>query len=170
MVTLVLTAIGDDRAGLVRSLADVVADHGGNWEQSQMTELAGKFAGIVLVTVPEESVGALTAALDALHGVLDVHAEVGSDHPAVTDRFVVEVLGNDRPGIVRDVTRVLAEAGASIDSLVTDTRDAPMAGGLLFEARAMIHLPAGSNPDVVRSGLETLAQELMVDVDLAPVT
>ena len=50
MATLVLTLIGDDRAGLVNAVAEVVARHGGNWERSQMAELAGKFAGIVLVT------------------------------------------------------------------------------------------------------------------------
>ena len=63
MATLVLTLIGDDRAGLVNAVAEVVARHGGNWERSQMAELAGKFAGIVLVTVPDDSVDALVSAV-----------------------------------------------------------------------------------------------------------
>ncbi len=52
MTPLVLTLIGDDRAGLVSAVAGAVSEHGGNWDRSQMAELAGKFAGIVLVTIP----------------------------------------------------------------------------------------------------------------------
>lgn len=170
MATLVLTAIGDDRAGLVSALADVIAEHGGNWEQSQMSELAGKFAGIVLVSVADDRADELMAALGGLTSVLDVAVEVGQSHAPPPRRFLVEVLGNDRPGIVREVTGVLAAAGASIDRFETTTRDAPMAGGTLFEATVTVHLPADADPEAVRASLETLAQELMVDVDLEPAT
>ncbi len=78
MATLVLTVIGDDRAGLVNAVAQVVAGHGGNWERSQMAELAGKFAGIVLVTVPDNGVDELVAALEPLPGMLDIMAQPGS--------------------------------------------------------------------------------------------
>ena len=61
----VLTVIGDDRVGLVEALADTVSSHGGNWEHSQMAELAGKFAGIVVVTVPADRATDLTGALRA---------------------------------------------------------------------------------------------------------
>ena len=77
MPTLVLTVIGDDRVGLVEALAHTVSSHGGNWEHSQMAELAGKFAGIVVVTVPAEHATDLTGALRALDGLLEVSA-----HPA----------------------------------------------------------------------------------------
>ena len=63
MATLGLTAIGDDHAGLVRVLSGVIADHNGNWETSRMAHLAGKFAGIVMVTVPDDHVAALIADL-----------------------------------------------------------------------------------------------------------
>ena len=67
MATLVLTVIGDDRAGLVNALADVVTAHGGNWERSQLAELAGKFAGIVQVSVADERADELAAALEPHH-------------------------------------------------------------------------------------------------------
>jgi glycine cleavage system regulatory protein len=166
MATLVLTAIGDDRAGLVSALADVVADHGGNWERSQMAELAGKFAGIVLVTVPDADADALVTALDALDGVLDVHAHRGSVERPSSRRVALGLMGTDRPGIVRELSGVLARHGVSIDQLITTTREAPMAGGMLFEADATLELPAALTIEALRASLEALAGEFMVDIDL----
>lgn len=166
MATFVLTAIGDDRAGLVNALADVIADHDGNWERSQMAELAGKFAGIVMVTVPDANADGLLAALDSLDGVLDVHAQRGGDEQPESTRVALELMGTDRPGIVREITAVLARHGVSIDQLITATREAPMAGGMLFEADAVLDVPAGVTAASLREALESVAGELMVDIDL----
>ena len=164
MASLVLTAIGDDRAGLVSALADVVADHGGNWERSQMAELAGKFAGIVLVTVPDDRVDELVASLEPLAGVLDVHAHLGGEEVTDAQRFALHLLGNDRPGIVRELSTVLWSHGVSIDQLTTLTREAPMAGGILFEAEAVLEAPASVAAPDLRAALEQLAHELMVEI------
>ena len=170
--TLVLSVIGDDRAGLVKALADVIAAHDGNWERSHLSELAGKFAGIVVVTVPADREEALRAALEPLQGLLDVsvHSGVeaadGSDAPRREVR--VELLGNDRPGIVGAVSGVLAKHGLSVAELETGTRDAPMAGGTLFEASALVTVPADADLDALQGDLEELASEIMVDVSLQP--
>jgi glycine cleavage system regulatory protein len=170
MATLVLTVIGDDRAGLVNAVAEVVARHGGNWERSQMAELAGKFAGIVLVTVPDTSVDALVGALEPLHGMLEIHAQTGAVELDVIEpgaqRFVLDLIGTDRAGIVREITDVLAAHSVNIDTLRTETRDAPMSGGRLFEASAVLEVPAAADLGALRVALEKLANELMVDIAL----
>jgi glycine cleavage system regulatory protein len=169
MATLVLTAVGDDRPGLVNALSDLVADHGGNWERSQMAELAGTFAGIVLVTVPDDRAEELEAALDRLRqdGLLDVRATRAPATPSpAAVALQLDLVGSDRPGIVREISRALASCGASIDELSTSTRDAPMAGGTLFEAHATLHLPAGVDPDELQAALEAVADELLVDLAL----
>jgi len=166
MATFVLTAIGDDRAGLVSMLADVVVEHGGNWERSQMAELAGQFAGIVLITVPDARADGFVQALDALGGVLDVRAHRGDDTRAASQRVTLALVGTDRAGIVRELSAVLARHGVSIEQLVTATREAPMAGGMLFEAEAVLELPEGLTLDALRHALESIAGELMVDIDL----
>jgi glycine cleavage system regulatory protein len=168
MATLVLTVIGDDRSGLVNAVAEVVARHGGNWEQSQMAELAGKFAGIVLVTVPEASADELIAALQPLTGMLDITARVGDAAVTVPEpqRFVLDLVGADRPGIVRQITEVLAAHGVNIDRLRTEARDAPMSGGRLFEAHAQLEMSATTDLGALRVALERLADELMVDIEL----
>jgi glycine cleavage system regulatory protein len=177
MARLVLTVIGDDRAGLVSALADVVSAHDGNWEQSQMTELAGKFAGIVVVAVPDARRDELGTALRALDGFLEVAAHPGADTAAdasagagagaaPTRRLTLDLLGNDRPGIVREVSSVLSRHHLSIETITTGTREAPMAGGLLFEAHVVVDVPAATDLADLRADLERLATELLVDLDL----
>ncbi len=166
MATLVLTVIGDDRAGLVNALADVVTEHGGNWERSQMAELAGKFAGVVVVTVADDRADELIASLEPLHGMLDVMVQSGIPEPHGSKRLVLELMGTDRPGIVREISQVLAAHDVSIEELTTSTREAPMAGGVLFEANAVLEVPLGTTRDTLRTALEAVANELMVEIEL----
>ena len=170
MTPLVLTLIGDDRAGLVNAVAEAVTSHGGNWERSQMAELAGKFAGIVLVGIPGDRVDAFVGALEPLHGLLDVTVQrAGTEaHHGGSQRLRLDLLGQDRAGIVNEISAVLAEHDVNIESLTTDTREAPMAGGLLFEAHAELDLPRSTDAESLRAALEELAHELMVDIDLDP--
>ncbi|MFZ2482419.1 MAG: ACT domain-containing protein [Propioniciclava sp.] len=164
MSILVITVIGTDRAGLVSALAGVVADHEGNWTRSQLAELAGAFAGIVVVEVPDARVAAFTAAALAIDG-LEVVVQGGQEAATPTARQVtLEVLGNDRPGIVKEISRVVARHGLSILELTTDTREAPMTGGRLFEARLTVEVNDPSDLDAVRADLERIAAELMVDL------
>lgn len=168
MAKLVLTAIGDDRPGLVSALAGAVAAREGNWLESQMARLAGKFAGIVLVDVPEGAVESLVADVEGL-GVLDVAIRriEGAPAEAPGDPVVLHLLGHDHPGIVHQVSQVLADKGVSIDELHTAAFEAPMAGGQLFEADAIVRLPVGMDIDELRDALEALALELMVDLELS---
>jgi glycine cleavage system regulatory protein len=166
MASLVLTAIGDDRAGLVSALAEVIIEHGGNWEQSRMAELAGKFAGIVQITVPDARADQLVAALEPLGGVLDINVQIGTDEPPTVARVTLDLVGTDRPGIVHEISHVLAGHGVSIEQLTTGTSHAPMAGGMLFEARAVLELPAELDRRALQSALESVANELMVDLDI----
>ncbi|GAA2471447.1 glycine cleavage system protein R [Terrabacter carboxydivorans] len=173
MPRLVLTVIGDDRAGLVSALADVVTAHDGNWEDSQLAELAGKFAGIVVVGVPAERVESLTSALRELDGLLEVTSHPGAEgvggvaDDADAQRLTVDLLGNDSPGIVREVSSVLNRHDLSIETMTTETREAPMAGGLLFEAHVVVRVPGGSDTAALRADLERLATELLVDIAVA---
>lgn len=168
MKDLVLTLIGPDRPGLVESLAKRVADHGGNWLESRMARLAGQFAGILRVEVPPDRVDALRAALAELESQgLRVVAESGAS--AADDELramELELLGQDHPGIVRKVSEVLLGHDVNIEELTTDSVSAPMAGGQLFRARARLNVPAGTDSERLRHDLETIADDLMVDLRL----
>ncbi|PWH05612.1 transcriptional regulator [Brachybacterium endophyticum] len=182
MTQLVLTAIGEDREGLVSALSRVVEDQGGNWLDSQFAQLAGTFAGIVLVEIPEERATALEASVAELLAEVGWSIEVtrapegGSAHGAIpgeaaspsAEPLRVRLVGQDRPGMVRQISRALAEQGVSIDSFRSWTTDTPEGGGVLFEAEALVRVPESLGEDAVRDALEPLANELMVDLDLEP--
>lgn len=169
MAHLVLTVVGDDRVGLVGALAEKVAEAGGNWEQSELAELAGAFAGIVLVSVPDDHVEALTGSLRALDGLLNVTAHSGAAPISAREgrTLAFTVLGNDRPGIVRDVTAAITAHALSIDAFRSRTLDAPMAGGTLFEATVEVSLPDDTGVAAITRALEDLAGEIQVDLTVA---
>jgi glycine cleavage system regulatory protein len=166
--SLVLTAIGDDRPGLVEAIARTVAEHGGNWVESRMSRLGGKFAGILLVDVGTDHRDALVRALQGLsHQGLRVQVEPSTKHtPPSTKPVRLELLGQDRPGIVRDVSRALSQRGVNVERLNTECISAPMSGEMLFKASAELQLPAGVKLAELRASLETIANELMVDIVL----
>ncbi len=169
MATFILTVIGDDRPGLVSALSAPIKAHGASWERSQMSRLAGKFAGIVLVTVADGKLDALVADLAALSAQgLQVAVE-RTDVPVEREsqRLHLELLGADHPGIVAEISASLAARNVSIEELSTDVRDAPMAGGTLFEARAVLNAPPATSTDALRKMLEGLAHELMVEIRLS---
>jgi len=169
-VPLVMTVIGRDRPGLVDLVAGLVAGHGGNWLESRMAHLAGKFAGILRVEVPADRMEPLLRALARLEeGGLRIVAEPSAPAPAPASPQALELdlVGTDRPGIVREISRALVDHGVNIEELVTDRTAAPMSGELLFRARARVQVPAGADRAALRARLERLASDLMVEVRLA---
>ena len=170
MATFVLTVLGDDRPGLVSALSAPISAHGASWERSQLSRLAGKFAGIVLVSVADDRLDALVADLQAVEGQ-GLHLLVErTDEPAErpSQRLSLELLGADHPGIVAEISAALAARDVSIEELETDVRDAPMAGGTIFEARAVLVAPPSATTEELSAILEGLADELMVDITLSP--
>jgi glycine cleavage system regulatory protein len=169
MATFVLTVLGDDRPGLVSAISAPIKAHGASWERSQLSQLAGKFAGIVLVSVANKRFDALSADLLALkdEGLQVVLERTDDPDERESLRLNLELLGDDHPGIVAEISSSLAARGISFDELSTDVRDAPMAGGTIFEASAVLSVPPTTSIEQLRSMLEGLANELMVEITLS---
>ncbi len=166
---LILTAIGKDRPGLVSALSEEIATHGGNWLESRMARLAGEFAGIVRVSVPAANAEALVAALRGLEARgLRVTVERGAgEMPAGVRRaFKLALMGQDHPGIIRDVTHALAAQGVNIEELTTEIESGSMSGTALFRASARLSAPAQVKAAELRESLERLAGDLMVEIAL----
>ncbi|PWV63535.1 glycine cleavage system protein R [Plasticicumulans acidivorans] len=168
--SLVLTVIGPDRPGLVEAVAAVVAAHGANWEESRMAHLAGQFAGMLRVTVAQPQRAELEAALQQLagSGLTVTVARAEQQAAEVPPRFLkLHLIGQDRPGIVREIADALARRDVSIEQLDTRCVSASMSGETLFEAEAVLAVPAGLGLSELQLALEALANELMVDLNLA---
>ena len=169
MTDLVLTLIGPDRPGLVEAVAEIVAAHGGNWLESRMARLAGQFAGILRVEVPKDKADAALAALAGLEPRgLKVAGEPSAEgsSPSGGRTLDLELVGLDRPGIVREISQLLANSGANVEELSTDRSSAPMSGEMLFVAKARVRLPSSGDLAALRAALERLASDLAVEIRL----
>src|SRR5262245_4319298 len=116
--SLVLTLLGPDRPGLVEAMAALIARHGGNWLESSMASLAGEFAGILRVEVDEESAAELESALRSLEADQGLAILVKGGHsiePPAGRLLALELVGTDRPGIVREVSQALAAKGVNVE-------------------------------------------------------
>ena len=169
-VSLVLTVIGDDRPGLVEQLATAISSHHGNWLESSMSQLSGKFAGIVCISVADAQLEPLKAALAALPG-LRITAEAGattptSATPRANRRLKLSLVGHDRIGIVREVSQVLARHAINVEDLSTHTASAPMSAAILFHATAELTATAGLDAHALTADLEQISNDLMVDITL----
>ena len=170
--SVILTVVGSDRPGLTRAIADAVFAAGGNWLESHLSRLGGKYVGSVLVELSEDRLGELEAAARAIDAVglkVDLVATAGAPERAGRP-LGIEIVGQDRPGIVREVTTVLAGLDVNIEDFATAIEGSAWSGAPLFRAKAKLLIPAELSTDQVREALERISGEIMVDFSVKPET
>ena len=169
MTSIVLTVIGQDKPGLVSAISQKITAGGGNWLDSRMASLGGKFAGLLLVSVPQAKAEALIASLQGLEQQgLRLVIEQGSSETAAGGRALkLALTGLDRPGIVRDISDALARQKVNIEEMETAFFSGSFSGEDMFELRATLRIPEGLTDAVLRQAIENLANNLMVDISLA---
>lgn len=171
MTTLILSVIGSDRPGLTRSLAAAVLSAGGNWLESRLSRLGGLYVGSVLVEIDAARAEDLRAAVRAVDAEgLEVRIAPASETvpEAGGERVRLDLVGQDRPGIVHQVTAVLSGLEANIEAFHTALDIEPHSGGRLFRMDARLQLPPGLAAADVQSALEDISAEIMVDIALTP--
>ncbi len=169
MTSLILTIIGPDKPGLVERLSNTIAEHDGNWLESALSRLGGKFAGILVISVPDDKTSGLTDALLALQkSGLKIIAEIADEQerPSTLQSFKLELIGHDKPGIVREISQALAKRQINVENLTTELVSGSMSAELLFKAEAHLLAPDSLDFDDLQSAIEAIASDLMVDITL----
>lgn len=165
MKPIVITMVGKDRAGFVDTIAKQIYAHDGNWLASNFAQMAGQFAGFVEVHVPQEKHDDLIQSLDALDGINVQSVSALEEHDAKSsDSLVIDVMGNDKQGIVQEITTVLHQFNLNIKSMDSCCESAPNWGSLMFKASIVIDVPEGFDTDNVLEALENVANDLVVDI------
>ena len=165
--SIVLTVMAKDRPGIVQSISSTLAKHGGSWTQSSMSSLAGQFAGILLVSVPG---GDAEACIEALKGLraegLHVVVHQSDVVPADVKRneYRLDLVGNDRLGIIHDITKLLTRYDINVKDLDTVVESAAMGGGEVFRAKVMLVVPSSTDMETLKDEIEAMANDLMVDI------
>ena len=161
----ILSASGSDRPGLTRALAEAVLAAGGNWLESHLSRLGGKYVGAVLVEIEEDELPGFEQAIRGVDALgLKVSLVPAGEEPQASGAILsLELVGQDRPGIVREVTSVLAGLDVNIEDFATRIENGAWSGERLFRASARLSIPAGVTSDQVQSALEAISGEIMVD-------
>ncbi|MFZ1325082.1 MAG: ACT domain-containing protein [Candidatus Contendobacter sp.] len=168
MTSIVLTVIGEDKPGLVSAISQTITASGGNWLDSRMASLGGKFAGLLLVSAPQAKAEALIASLQGLeqHGLRLVIERGAADATTTGRPLKLELTGQDRPGIVRDISDTLARQKVNIEEMETAFFSGSFSGEDMFEMRATLRVPNELTDTALREAIEKLANNLMVDISL----
>lgn len=160
----ILTVLANDKPGIAERLSQKIEKYQGNWLESRMATMAGKFAGIIRVEIEEEHVPELQKGLQTLRDEgLAIQFELGETPEDPVNVHTVEVVGNDRPGIIREVTEALTPIGVNVIDLQTEIEPAQMSGGNLFKAKIKYTIKESQPDSIVTEALEALSPDLMVD-------
>ncbi len=163
---LLISVFGQDKPGLVKQISDVVKVNGGNWLESRLSQLGGRFAGLVLAEFDVAQLEAARAGLSQLsNDELSITVESSKSQTA-TSVIQLTLVGNDKPGIVYEITESLNAINANVEQFNSEVTAAPMSGGNLFSASITVSLPDGVTLGDVRRTLEQVANDLMVDLDI----
>ena len=169
--SLIITVIATDRPGLVNEISEVLRSHNANWMESRMIRLAGQFSGLLQLSVANDHIAALTKSLQDMQ-TDDLHIQIkknGDNEAAITNAapLKLEILGQDRPGIVEDITRKLATLGVNIEEMLSEQRVASMSNEILFFAELSLHVPEGVQIEEIQDTLEAMSDQLMVDLNFS---
>lgn len=174
----IVTFIGDDRPGLVEQLSSVIERNGGNWRESRLAQLGGKFAGLILVSLPAAGGPALEAELGALaaSGISvrvtpsddDANVGIGEGKRSASPgrNITLTVIGPDRRGIVREISHILAERRINVLEMDSEVRSAPMSAEMIFSAHIDAWIPQATNLDALRDTLDEIADTMTLEIDL----
>lgn len=166
MKPMIFTLVGQDKPGLISDLAKTVYTMGGNWLGSNFSHMAGHFAGFVQIDLPLDKHQILIELLSQ-HPDLKIHLLSGvTEEPAEPQQSVqIEITGNDKTGIVQELTHILDQFNLNIIKFDSCLETAPNWGGSLFKAKAMITVAADFDFEKLQESLESIANDLMVDIE-----
>lgn len=166
----IITFISDDRPGLVETIANTVRKCDGNWQESRLSQLGGKFAGLILVSVPQSGAAALVQALSDLNQG-DISVSVTETAKKTTSPDVrtvsLSIIGPDRSGIVQEVSRALAGHRINVIEMDSKVSSAPMSAEMLFEARISASVPEILDVEQLRDSLDSIADQMTLEIEMA---
>lgn len=164
----IITFIGDDRPGLVEQLSSVIKKNEGNWQESSLSKLGGKFAGLILVSLPAAGAPALEADLCALDPgfSIGVTGTGESKTPSPGNNITLTVIGPDRRGIVQEISRALAQRQINVVDMDSSVNSAPMSAEKIFNASINAWIPETTDMDKLRESLTEIADSMTLEIDL----
>ena len=166
MNSLIISAVGSDRPGIISELSGIITTHGGNVEESRMSRLGSDFAIIMLVSVSTDWEESLEVALQSINDLtistkLTQIQEIGDNK-----KYKIDLNGADNEGIVKVLSKYLAEKSINVLEMETHISHAPISGTPLFNLNASVSVPNDVEETVIQSDLSQISQILGVEIQL----
>lgn len=170
---LVISAITQDRSGIVNELSEIITDCQCNIEDSRMVVLGGSFAIIMMVTGSSAQIENLKAQQTKLETelklVVNMQATVKTES-ATALPYKLEVVSLDQPGIVNEISDFIAARKINIAELHTETYSAPHTGSTMFKCEMTINVPSDIKIASFRDELFDFCDQKNLDIQLEPYT
>lgn len=165
----VITLLSEDKPGIVKQVADIISQAGGNWLDSRMAKLAGQFAGILKVSIAQEKLQSLRDGLLHLeqHGInLNITVAEAPALASENQHFTFELIGTDRVGIVSEISQALAEKHINIEALETYCSSMPWTGEPMFTAKGKLAAANAIDREALLQQLADIEDRLGLNIDL----
>jgi len=166
MHSLIISAVGSDRPGIVSELSGAITSHGGNIEKSRMTRLGSDFTIIMLVTVDPKWEESLVVALQAIKELSITTKGTEPNTVIAGENCQISLNGADNEGIVKVLSKYLEEKSINIIEMDTHISQAPISGSPLFNLNASVSIPGEVDGRDIQSDLSQIAQDLGVEIHL----
>ena len=166
MHSLIISAVGSDRPGIVSELSGTITSHGGNIEKSRMTRLGSDFTIIMLVTVDPKWEESLVVALQAIKDLSITTKGTEPNTVIAGENCQISLSGADNEGIVKVLSKYLEQKSINIIEMDTHISQAPISGSPLFNLNASVSIPGEVDGRDIQSDLSQIAQDLGVEIHL----
>ena len=164
MNSLIISAIGADRPGIVSELSNVITSHGANVEESRMIRLGSGFAIVMLVSVTPDWIESLEVALQSINEITIITKPTKTKKTSEGIQCQINLSGADNEGIVKVLSKYLAGKSINILEMQTHISNAPITGTPLFNLKAITSTPLNVNISDIQSDLFQISQKLGVEI------
>jgi len=167
---LVISALGNDKPGIVNELSKAILDQGGNITESRMTVLGGEFAMMLLVIGSQDCIDNIISKLDKTGEKLNLTLIAKQTKPQEAEQkripYQITVVSMDHPGIIHNISDFLSSRNLNIEEIETNTYAAAHTGTTMFSLDMIISVPADSSMRTLRDEFLIFCDDLNLDASL----
>ena len=166
MFGLIISAVGSDRPGIVSEISNIITSHGGNIEESRMSRLGSDFGIIMLVSVAPDWVESMEVTLQSINEltIISKHTKIQESLEGI--QYQIDLSGADNEGIVKVLSKYLAEKSINILDIQTHISNAPITGTPLFNLKTITTIPENLNIIDIQSDLKQISKKLGVEITI----
>jgi glycine cleavage system transcriptional repressor len=167
---IVISAIGNDRPGIVNSVSQMIVERKGNITSSRMMAMGGEFSLMLMVEGDKDVIEKIQSSLPEIESSLGLtlvsRATQVNQQEAARIPCNINVVSMDHPGIVQQVADFFSSRKVNIEEMNTDTYPAAHTGTQMFALNMVVSLPAETKVAPLREEFIDFCDSMNLDASL----